>query len=652
MTHIHLRSGRPYPLGATWDGEGVNFAVFSRHATRVELCLFSDPTAQKEAVVIPMPARTDAIWHVYVAGLGVGQLYGFRVHGPYAPSEGHRFNANKVLLDPYARAIGRPLTWADAMFGYEIGHADGDLSFDDRDNARFAPLSAVVDPRFKWGSDRPPRVPWEKTIIYEAHVRGLTMQHAGIAANQRGTYAAISSRKMITHLRQLGVTTVELLPVQYHLDERRLVEGGLTNYWGYSPLAYFAPNPRYAVGSQPQSVILEFKRMVKRLHAAGIEVLLDVVYNHTGEGNQWGPTICYRGIDNSSYYRLERRDRRLYTDFSGCGNCLEIHHPVVVRLIADSLRYWVQEMHVDGFRFDLAPVLGRDHHHFNPLGTFFQVAHQDPVLSRVKLIAEPWDLGDGGYQLGHFPAPWREWNGKYRDSVRDFWRGERSAKGEFAARICGSHDLFGHNHRNAMASINLVTCHDGFPLHDLVSYNEKHNEANGEENRDGEEHNRSWNCGVEGPTTDTAITELRARQRRNFLTTLLLSHGVPMLRAGDEIGLTQGGNNNSYCQDNELSWHNWNLQQPERGLLAFVQRLGQLQTQIGRAEPVHPLRLGPDVATDGGELDSAGRPADGGIGLARRVAADRGPLLIATRELNAGRPFGRPTDVSGVQCTQ
>ncbi len=578
MTRFLIQPGQPHPLGATWDGRGVNFALSAEHATRVELCLFADAGRTSESVAIPLGARTDDIWHGYLPALGPGQLYGYRVHGPFRPQEGHRFNGHKVLLDPYARAIGRTVRWSDALFGYVIGDAREDLSSDERDSGPFAPLAAVADTRFPWGNDRRPGTPWDRTIIYETHVRGATMLHPGVPAELRGTYLGLASRPMIAHLRSLGVTAVELLPVQYSLDDRHLADRGLRNYWGYSPLGYFAPHPRYARADQPLGAVHEFKEMVKRLHAAGIEVLLDVAYNHTAEGNRLGPTLSWRGIDNLQYYRLERKDGRHYTDYSGCGNCLELRHPVVMRMILDSLRYWVEEMHVDGFRFDLAPVLGRDQHAFHAWGTFFQIVNQDPVLSRVKLIAEPWDLGENGYQLGNFLAPWREWNGKFRDTARDFWRGVPDAKSDLATRLCGSQDLFPPA-RRPLASVNFVTCHDGFTLKDLVSYQHKHNEANGEHNRDGDSHNRSWNCGVEGETHDGGIEQLRLRQMRNFLCTLMLSSGVPMLLAGDESGRSQRGNNNGYCQDNELSWLCWDKTTDAAELQPFLQRLVGVRAQ-------------------------------------------------------------------------
>ena len=578
--------GRPYPLGATWDGKGVNFAVFSEHAERMELCLFGAPEDDSEKHRIRLIQRTDFVWHCYVPGMRPGQLYGYRAHGPYAPHRGHRFNANKVVLDPYAKAIGRKLKWSDAMFGYQVGHADADLSFDERDNAGDAPLAAVVDPQFRWGSDRPPRVPWHQTVIYELHVRGLTMLHPQIPESTRGTYAALASRPMIRHLQQLGVTAVELMPVHHRVDDRHLVDQGLCNYWGYNTLSFFAPDTRYSSARDPQGTVTEFKRMVKRLHRAGIEVILDVVYNHTGEGNHFGPTLSLRGLDNAHYYRLVAGDRRHYMDYTGCGNTLNMLCPRVLKLIMDSLRYWVTEMHVDGFRFDLAAALARELHAVDKLGAFFDIIHQDPVLSQVKLIAEPWDLGEGGYQVGNFPVGWTEWNGKYRDTVRSFWRGDGHAVSEFATRLTGSSDLYEHNGRCPYASINFVTSHDGFSLQDLVSYNQKHNEANRHGNEDGDNHNLSWNCGDEGPTDDERIRRLRARQKRNFIATLMFSQGVPMLRAGDELSHTQQGNNNAYCQDNHFSWLQWDLTAEQEAFLDFVKWV----IRLWRSNPVFQRR--------------------------------------------------------------
>ncbi len=568
--------GKPYPLGATWDGRGVNFAVFSQHATRVELCLFDAPTDRTEAVCIPLRERTDFIWHCYLPDVKPGQLYGYRVDGPYEPRHGHRFNAHKVLFDPYARGVGRTISWDNAMFGYRIGDPQADLSFSETDNAHCAPLAAVVDNRFRWGNDRHPETPWHRTLIYEVHVKGFTKRHPGIPERLRGTYAGLAHRAAIKHLKQLGVTAVELMPVHHHVDDRHLVERGLTNYWGYNTLGFFAPDIRLAADQSPQGCLNEFKRMVRTLHKHDIEVILDVVYNHTGEGNELGPTLSLRGLDNFNYYRVVPGDCRHYMDFTGCGNTLNMVCPRVLALIMDSLRYWVTEMHVDGFRFDLASALARELHDVDKLGAFFDIIHQDPVLSQVKLIAEPWDLGEGGYQVGNFPVGWTEWNGKYRDCVRSFWKGDGHAVSEFATRICGSSDLYEHNGRRPYASINFITAHDGFTLYDLVSYNQKHNEANGEGNRDGHDHNLSWNCGVEGPTNDPDVNALRSRQMRNFFATLLLSQGVPMIRGGDELSQTKLGNNNSYCQDNEMTWFNWDLSEEEKNFFQFCCRTVRL----------------------------------------------------------------------------
>jgi len=565
--------GSPYPLGATWDGSGTNFAIYSENATEVELCLFDSPDSELESQRIPLLEQTDMVWHAYLPDILPGQVYGYRVHGPYKPSEGHRFNPNKVLLDPYAKAIARETRWSDEMWGYKVGDAKADLSFDDSDNAKFAPLAAVLDEAFTWGDDRAPRVPWNKTIIYETHVKGFTKLHPEVPEKLRGTYAGLSSDAGIRYLKSLGITAVELLPVHEHVDDRHLVERGLVNYWGYNTLGFFAPEPRYASGGTGADAVREFKSMVRNLHAAGIEVILDVVYNHTAEGNQLGPTMSFRGIDNASYYRLSPEDPRFYMDFTGCGNTFHMRNPRVLQLIMDSLRYWIVNMRVDGFRFDLASTLARELHEVDKLGAFFDIIHQDPVISQVKLIAEPWDLGAGGYQVGNFPALWSEWNGKYRDCIRRFWKGDGGVVSEFATRFCGSSDLYEWSSRRPHASINFVTAHDGFTLHDLVSYDQKHNEANGEENRDGTNDNLSWNCGVEGPTDEPEVLELREKKKRSFLATLLLSQGVPMLLAGDEIGHTQQGNNNAYCQDNELSWLDWNLTPERESLLRFVRRV-------------------------------------------------------------------------------
>ncbi len=570
--------GAPYPLGATWDGLGVNVALFSANATRVDLCLFDSPTAERESHRVTLPERTAMVWHGYLPDLRPGQLYGYRVHGPYAPEHGHRFNPNKVVLDPYAKAVGRMVTWGNfEMFGYEVGHQDEDRSYDSRDNAAFAPLAAVIDPAFTWGGDRPLKTPWHKTVIYELHVKGFTAQHPGVPEALRGTYEGLTSDAALDHLIGLGVTAVELMPIHHHTDDRHLVERGMRNYWGYNTLSFLAPDQRYSAHQGPGESVLEFKRMVRALHAAGLEVILDVVYNHTAEGNHMGPTLSLRGIDNATYYRLSPEDRRYYVDFTGCGNTLDVTQPHVLQLIMDSLRYWVLEMHVDGFRFDLASALAREFHDVDRLSAFLDIIHQDPVLSQVKLIAEPWDLGAGGYQVGQFPVLWTEWNGQYRDTVRRFWRGDAGSTSEMATRLAGSSDLYESSGRRPSASINFVTAHDGFTLNDLVSYNEKHNEANLDNNTDGERHNLSWNCGHEGPTDDPAIRRLREQQKRNILATLLLSQGVPMLCGGDEMGRTQNGNNNAYCQDNALSWLDWNLSPEAVELLAFTARLIQLQ---------------------------------------------------------------------------
>jgi isoamylase len=568
--------GNSYPLGATWDGAGVNFALFSENATKMELCLFGGPDGNHEIARIPMAEQTDQVWHVYLPEIRPGQLYGYRVHGPYAPMEGHRFNPAKLLIDPYAKAIAGTIQWSDALFGYTVGHPDADLSCDDRDSAEGLPKCVVIDPAFSWGNDVHPRTPWHKTLIYEMHIKGFTAHNPGVPKEIRGTYAGLSCPAVIDYLLSLGITAVELMPVHQFVADRHLVDQGLTNYWGYNSIGFFAPDARYASSGVLGQQVTEFKTMVKTLHREGIEVILDMVYNHTAEGNHLGPTLCFRGIDNASYYRLVSDNRRYYMDYTGCGNTLNMTHPRTLQLLMDSLRYWVLEMHVDGFRFDLASALARELHEVNHLGTFFDAIHQDPVISQVKLIAEPWDLGEGGYQVGNFPVLWAEWNGAYRDTVRSFWKGDGGQVGNLAYRLTGSSDLYERGVRRPYASVNFITAHDGFTLHDLVSYNEKHNEANGEENRDGTDDNRSWNCGVEGPTDDPAILALRARQQRNFLATLILSQGVPMLQAGDEIGRTQMGNNNAYCQDNEISWVDRNLDRPRRELLEFTRFVIQL----------------------------------------------------------------------------
>ncbi|HEL3218560.1 TPA: glycogen debranching protein GlgX [Stenotrophomonas maltophilia] len=571
-----VREGRSFPLGATWDGLGVNFALYSRHATRVELCLFD--ARNREVERIALPEYTNEIWHGYLPDVRPGQRYGYRVHGPYAPEEGHRFNPNKLLLDPYAKQIVGELKWAPHLFGYTLGHRDGDLSFDRRDSAGYMPRCAVIDPAFSWGVERAPATPWDRTVIYEAHVRGLTMQHPDVPQAERGTFSALRHDAVVDHLSHLGVTAIELLPVHAYVDDQQLLERGLRNYWGYNTIGFFAPQARYlSLGT-----VAEFKQMVARLHNAGIEVILDVVYNHTAEGNELGPTLSFKGIDNASYYRLAD-DRRYYINDTGTGNTFDLTNAGALRMVMDSLRYWVTEMRVDGFRFDLATILGRERHGFDASGSFLDAVRQDPILSQVKLIAEPWDIGPGGYQLGQFPPGWAEWNDRFRDTVRALWRGDGGQLAEFATRFTGSADLFEHHGRRPSASINLVTAHDGFTLHDLVSYNDRHNEANGEDNRDGHSHNLSSNHGVEGDTDDAAILSLRARQMRNLLATLLLAQGTPMLLAGDEFGHSQQGNNNAYCQDNPLSWIDW-----ERAALpaaqaqvAFVRRALSLRRRYG-----------------------------------------------------------------------
>jgi glycogen operon protein len=564
--------GNPYPLGSYWDGKGVNFALYSHNAESVELCLFNAVKGEKEVQRIKLSERSHDVWHIYIGDLKPGQIYGYRVYGPYDPANGHRFNPNKVLLDPYAKAMCTIEEWDDSLFGYEIGKDD--LAMDSRDNAAMAAKSVVVDNHFEWEDDKPPKIAYHNTIIYEAHVKGLTKKFPGIPEEIRGTYAALAHPAVIEYLKKLGITAIELMPVHQSIAERHLVEKGLTNYWGYNSIGFFAPGIRFYSGDAVGGQVREFKTMVKELHKAGIEVFLDVVYNHTAEGNQMGPTLSYKGIDNSEYYRLAE-DKRYYFDYTGTGNTLNARLPNVLMMIMDSLRYWVQEMHVDGFRFDLAAALARELQDVNRLSAFFNIIYQDPVVSQVKLIAEPWDVGEGGYQIGQFPPGWAEWNGKYRDCMRDYWRGADSMLGEFAERFTGSSDLYKNDNRNPTASINFITAHDGFTLNDLVSYNDRHNEANGENNMDGAQDNRSWNCGAEGLTEDKNINDLRNRQKRNFLATLLLSQGVPMLLAGDEAGHSQQGNNNAYCQDNDISWIDW--EKADQDLIAFTAALIQLR---------------------------------------------------------------------------
>jgi glycogen operon protein len=576
-----LWPGKPYPRGATWDGMGVNFALFSESAERVELCLF-DASGRNEIARLALREQTDQVFHGYLPQARPGLLYGYRVYGPYRPQDGHRFNGNKLLLDPYARNIVGAIRWHDALFGYRVGSPQGDLSFDRRDSAPYLPRCKVTETAFTWGDDRAPNVPWHETVIYELHVGGFTRLHPDVPPALRGTYAGLACAPVIDHLKRLGVTTVELMPVHSFLDDRHLVEKGLRNYWGYNTIGYFAPEHRYSASGK----IGEFKTMVRTLHEAGIEVILDVVYNHTAEGNELGPTLAFRGVDNAAYYRLAHDNPRHYQDFTGCGNTLNMQHPRVLQLLMDSLRYWVTEMHVDGFRFDLASALARELHAVDRLSAFFDILRQDPVLSRVKLIAEPWDLGSGGYQVGNFPVGWAEWNDKYRDTMRAYWKGEGGLIGEFAQRLTGSSDLYNRSSRKPYASINFIAAHDGFTIADVVTYNDKHNEANGEDNRDGHSHNLSWNSGAEGPTDDAGVLALRARQQRNFITTLLLSQGVPMLLAGDEMGRTQRGNNNAYCQDNEISWLDWTPSADRQSLLAFTQRVMALRA----AHPVFRRR--------------------------------------------------------------
>jgi isoamylase len=589
--------GTPYPLGSTWDGEGVNFSLFSEHATAVELCLFEGDEPSPTHVV-PLAERTDLNWHAYLPDARPGQHYGYRVHGPYEPEAGHRFNPAKLLLDPYAKAMSGEIRWSDALYGYVIGDQRADLSCDDRDSAPDMPRSVVIDPAFSWGDDRRPQTPWNRTVIYETHVRGLTKLHPAVPPEIRGTYLGMTYDPVVDHLLSLGVTAVELMPVHAFVRDRALVERGLTNYWGYNSIGFFAPEPTYATDGSGVRAVDELRSLIKTLHRAGIEVILDVVYNHTGEGSQLGPTLSLRGIDNASYYRLNPENPRYCVDFTGTGNSLNMLHPRTMQLIMDSLRYWVLEMHVDGFRFDLAPVLARELYEVNRLSTFFDIIQQDPVLSQVKLIAEPWDVGPGGYQVGNFPVGWAEWNGKYRDCVRRFWRGEPGMLPELASRLSGSADIYQASARRTYASVNFVTAHDGFTLDDLVSYEQKHNEANGEGNRDGADDNYSRNWGVEGPTDSHQIQAIREQVKRGLMATLILSQGVRMILGADELGRTQEGNNNAYCQDNEISWTSWQLSPEDRRLLEFTRQA----VAIFRANPILRRRgffTGRPVARDG-----------------------------------------------------
>ena len=616
--------GRAYPLGATFDGVGTNFAVFSEVAERVELCLFDDDDTESR---ITLPEVDSFVWHGFVPAVEPGQRYGYRVYGPYQPEDGLRCNPNKLLLDPYSKAIDGTFEWNQSLFSYTFGDPD---SRNDDDSAASMPKSVVISPFFDWANDRPPSHEYADTVIYEAHVKGLTETHPDIPEQIRGTYAAVAHPVIIEHLTSIGVTAIELMPVHHFANDSTLIEKGLSNYWGYNTISFFAPDPKYSSAISAGGQVQEFKGMVRTLHEAGIEVILDVVYNHTAEGNHMGPTLSMRGIDNAAYYRLVEDDKRFYMDYTGTGNSLNVGHPHALQLIMDSLRYWVTEMHVDGFRFDLAATLAREFYDVDRLATFFELVQQDPTVSQVKLIAEPWDVGPGGYQVGNFPPQWTEWNGKYRDTVRDFWRGEPSTLDEFAYRLSGSADLYEHTGRRPVASVNFVTAHDGFTLRDLVSYNEKHNDANGEDNNDGESYNRSWNCGAEGPTDDAddpGVNELRARQQRNFLTTLLLSQGVPMICHGDELGRTQSGNNNGYCQDNSLTWIDW--ADADAGLLEFTRAVTALRAnhpvfrrrRFFSGKPLGRRGLDglPDIswfAPDGAEMTDE----DWGAGFAKSVA--------------------------------
>jgi glycogen operon protein len=577
INQSRVTQGRPNPLGATWTGLGVNFALFSANATKVELCLF-DSSGETELERIELPEYTNEVFHGFLPDARPGTVYAYRVHGPYEPEAGHRFNPNKLVLDPYALSHVGDLKWDHSLFGYTIGHPDEDLSFDERDSAAFMPKCRVVDPAFTWGNDRRPRIPWERTVFYETHVKGITKRHPLVPEEMRGTYAGLGHQDVIKHIKSLGVTSVELLPVQFFLNDDYLINKGMVNYWGYNSLGFFSPARRYA--RTPDFAFSEFKEMVARLHDAGLEVIMDVVYNHTAEGNERGATLSFKGIDNASYYRLLPDQKRYYINDTGTGNTVNLSHPRVLQMVTDSLRYWVNEMHVDGFRFDLGTILAREPGGFDTQSAFLKACNQDPLLADVKLIAEPWDIGPGGYQVGNFAPGWAEWNDKYRDTVRGFWVGEEGSAADLGNRLSGSADLFDHNGRKPWASVNFLAAHDGFTLNDLVAYNEKHNEANGEENRDGHSHNRSYNYGVEGPTDDPEINEVRERQIRNMLGTLYLSQGTPMLLAGDEFGRTQQGNNNAYCQDNEISWLDWDWKDKGERLVTFTQKLANLRARF------------------------------------------------------------------------
>jgi len=637
---MEMWPGTPYPLGASFDGAGTNFAIFSEVAEKVELCLFDEAGAETRIALTEVDAH---VWHGFLPRVAPGQRYGYRVHGPYAPARGLRCNPAKLLLDPYAKAFDGDLDWDESLFGYRFSYPD---DTNDDDSAAHTMKSVVINPYFDWQDDRHPRTPYHESVIYEAHVKGLTMRHPDIPEEIRGTYAGLSHPVMVDHLQKLGVTAVELMPVHQFIQDHHLLERGLANYWGYNTIGFFAPQNRYASSGQDGQQVLEFKSMVRTLHQAGIEVILDVVYNHTAEGNHMGPTLAFRGIDNQAYYRLVDVTPAMYFDTTGTGNSLLMRHPHVLQLIMDSLRYWVTEMHVDGFRFDLAATLARQFHEVDRLSAFFDLVQQDPVISQVKLIAEPWDVGDGGYQVGGFPPLWTEWNGKYRDTVRDFWRSEPATMGEFASRLTGSSDLYQDDGRRPIASINFVTAHDGFTLHDLVSYNDKHNEANGEGSRDGESHNRSWNCGVEGPTDDVDIIALREKQKRNLLATMFLSQGVPMLLHGDEMGRTQGGNNNAYCQDNEVSWVDWSDVKEHWALVEFVEQLAQLRAKHPVFRRRRFFRGGPvgdrpnDALSDISWLTPAGKPmtdADWSAGYATSIG-----VFLNGEAISEPDPRGRP----------
>ena len=624
--------GQPYPLGATFDGTGTNFALFSEGAEKVELCLFDELGTETR---IDVAAQDSYVWHCYLPTVQPGQRYGYRVHGPWNPAEGQRFNSAKLLLDPYAKAVSGQIDWDQALFSYDFGDED---SFNDEDSAPHMMMGVVINPFFNWEGDRTPRTPYHKSVIYEAHVKGLTQQHPEVPEEQRGTYAGVAHPAVITHLQKLGVTAIELMPVHQFVQDSTLLDQGLRNYWGYNTIGFFAPHNEYHSTNDLGGQVQEFKAMVRALHQADIEVILDVVYNHTAEGNHMGPTLSMKGIDNQAYYRTVEGDQKFYMDYTGTGNTLNVRHPHSLQLIMDSLRYWVTEMHVDGFRFDLASALAREFYDVDKLATFFELVQQDPVVSQVKLIAEPWDVGPGGYQVGNFPPQWTEWNGKYRDTVRDFWRGEPATLGEFASRITGSADLYEHSGRRPFASINFVTAHDGFTLRDLVSYNEKHNEANGEDNNDGESHNRSWNCGVEGPTDDPEVLALRSRQQRNYLATLLLSQGTPMVLHGDELGRTQDGNNNTYCQDNELSWINWDtMDGPLTEFVAAVTHLRHDHPSFRRSEffDGRPVEM---------DADDTGRPMPDIAWL----TTDGAPLKPADWDEPLSRSFGMWLNGNGI----